>query len=583
MKPLPKRGEIADEAPQEIAEFHVSSTERFSVREDGLRHVKLVQDADGKPQQQVSRLTFEHFHIKGRLRPCDADNQHGLLIEMGEREITVPKASIATENDLGKWLADYGIRFDPDHRKKLLRYVILSDAIELRAYTRCGWHADGAFVVGDTIIRGEGYVMQTDTFVSEFAQKGDLDQWRSDVLPLASMKPGWIFGILVGLSSPLLHLLGSTTGYAFNLHGRSSIGKTVALAAAANVWGKPTQDGCLRAFNTTSNAMEGLAEGHSDIGLVLDEMKKGDPRLIAESAYLLANGQGKERMKSNADMQRQKRWRLNTFMSSEKTYEDIFAALGEHQAAGQIIRAIDVDGEALLPIIDRADLRRFESALLACYGVLGPAFVRKLVAIPEDRLRAMWDDATVALYSGDDQRIERVAAGFALLVVAGQIMEIDTGVAMVAFKAWEASGVHIALDDNSAILQEIVEFVDARLNATIIPLREVNDEDRGMEDSEGEDRAGTTGEAGGSSRDRDGWYENGGEDRVVYLTSKTLKTLRQGHGTQAFNKFLMDNRLIIPGSKTRPAKKVPKLSGSVSAYAFHWQAVLDYLDERTAA
>lgn len=393
------------------------------------------------------------------------------------------------------------------------------------------------------------------------------------------MKPGWVLGILVGLSSPLLYLLGSPSGYAFNLHGRSSTGKTYALAGAANVWGRPDKDGCLRSFNTTANAMEGLAEGHSDIGLVLDEMKKADPKLIAESAYLLANGQGKERMKSNADMHRQRRWRLNTFMSSEKTLEDIFAALGEHQAAGQIIRAIDIEGEPLLPILDRADVQRFSDALIECYGVAGPAFVKRLVAMPEGTVRVMWDEATSSLYSGDDPRIERVAAGFALLLVAGKVMEIDTGVVFDAFNAWVESGVHIALDDNSAILKEIVDFVNARKNASILPLREPEEDEMELEDGAGEKRIGS-GEAGGSSRDRDGWFDAAAD--MVYLMPSTLDKLRQGHGKQSFNKFLREHKLVSAGSDTRIAKTVPKLTANVTAYAFRWGAVIEYLEKRMA-
>ena len=45
-------------------------------------------------------------------------------------------------------------------------------------------------------------------------------------------------------------------------------------------------------------------------------------------------------------------------------------------------------------------------------------------------VRVIWDEATSSLYSDNDPRIERVAAGFALLLVTGKIMEIDTASAI---------------------------------------------------------------------------------------------------------------------------------------------------------
>ena len=335
--------------PKILSELIVDANSRFEAREDGLWFIEKKSGKDGKKIEVPQRLTFGPFNVAGFLVPLDGDNQRGLLVRIGSREITVPRAAVAKEADVAVWLADHGVRFDSRKKGPLALYFSMADATRITAYTRNGWQRDGAFVVGDRIIHGEGRVLKTQANLTTFEARGTYEEWRQSVLPLAARKPGWLFGVLVGLSSPLLEPLGLATGYGFNLHGATSTGKTIALQAAAGVWGRPDAQGCLKSFNTTVNAIEGLAEGHSHLGLVLDEMKKADPRVIRESIYMLANGQGKERMKSNAEMQRHRIWQINTFVSSEKTVEDLFDASDENQAAGQVIRFIDIDGGPLLP------------------------------------------------------------------------------------------------------------------------------------------------------------------------------------------------------------------------------------------
>lgn len=258
MKPLPKPGEVSPDAPRVIETVEISDREQFLVRDDGLWHVK-----EGKKDSAdtYTRLTLEPFRVTRRLVPIEGEDQRGLLVRIGEREVAVPRARIASETDIAKWLADHGVLFDSRQTGLIRLYFSIANANVLLAYTRNGWQVDGAFVAGDQIIgsRGGGRVMHTDSVVSKFERAGTYEQWREEVLPFANRKPGWIFGILAGLSSPLLHRTNISTGCIFNLYGRSSIGKTVALQAAANVWGmRPTSNthcripGCLsRRFGLT--------------------------------------------------------------------------------------------------------------------------------------------------------------------------------------------------------------------------------------------------------------------------------------------------------------------------------------------
>jgi hypothetical protein len=51
----------------------------------------------------------------------------------------------------------------------------------------------------------------------------------------------------------------------------------------------------LQRWRATDNGQEAQAAQHSDGLLVLDELGQVDPKVAGESAYMLANGQGKAR------------------------------------------------------------------------------------------------------------------------------------------------------------------------------------------------------------------------------------------------------------------------------------------------
>lgn len=547
--------------PKIFSRLDIDANSWFEAREDGLWFIEKKSVGKGENKTIVTdptQLTAVPFEIVGRLVPIDGDNQRGLIVRIDKREITVPSIDVSREADVSVWLNDHGVRHDSRKKSLLSLYFSMADASSIRAYTRNGWQKDGAFVIGERIIRGEGRVLKTQANLTAFDSQGSFEEWRDIVLPLAAQKPGWLLGILVGLSSPLLKPLGLATGYGFNLHGPSSTGKTIALQAAAGVWGRPDAQGCLKSFNTTVNAIEGLAEGHSHIGLALDEMKKADPRVIRESIYMLANGQGKERMKSNAEMQRHRFWQVNTFVSSEKTVEDLFDASDETQAAGQVIRFIDIDGSELLPDLPWDQVREFETALLTYYGTVGPEFIRRIM---DDNLTERHRAALQALYNGEDGRIQRAASGFALLSVAGEVMGIDTAVVKDSFDRWMAEDVVNALNDNFQIAKKIHNFIDPRLNNSIVRIADEPDE------------WDTSGEAGSTYQKRDGWFD----DTYVYLLPDVVDKLREGYGRNKFYKWFKENDLIKGGEGSKNTVYVPMIKPRKRGVAFHLERLREFV------
>lgn len=199
--------------------------------------------------------------------------------------------------------------------------------------------------------------------------------------------------------------------------------------------------------------------------------------------------------------------------------------------------------------------------MLTCYGVAGPELIRRIM--DSDGLIERHTAAAQALYGGEDGRIQRAAFGFALLSVAGEVMGIDTAVVKEAFDRWLAEDVVNALDDNFQIAKSILDLIDTRIRSSII---EISTDD--------DDEWNTSGEAGSSYQRRDGWYD----DTHVYLLSKVVNKLRDGHGQHKFYKWCKDHDLIKTRSGDGNTVPVPIIKPRKMAVAFDLERLRSVID-----
>lgn len=520
--------------------------EWFEIRSDGLAHI-VKKEIKGKTVPIATRITFEPFEVAARTVPIDGDFDRGLVFRLKNREVILKHEDLTSENEIAKFMNSLGVNWEYDAKKLLARYFTsCRDVPTVTAYMRNGWQTDGAFVIGDKIIGGKkgSVALKPINPISTFEKQGTYDEWRKNVLPLARNKPGWIFSILVGLSSPLLKRVGATTGFIFNMTGPSSIGKSDALMAAANVWGRPDAKGCLRNFDFTINAIEVLAETHSDIGLPLDEMKRGDPAVVAQTIYKIANGAGKSRMTGDIEAHRLRNWLVNVIVSGEQTIEAMFEAAGIRQAGGQAVRAIDIAAEGLFPVINLEAVKKFEQAIMATYGVAGRVFIKQLRQIDKEALVERWDRATRDLYDGEDPRVQRIASGFAMLTVAGDIMEIETDVVRQAFDGVMEDGVMEKTDDCLQVAKDLMGHIGRNLGTSILPLRANDDFDGfGVDD----------GLAAQSYKPRDGFYL----ENTIFLFPEVLDKIRGGLGKKVFNAWAREHSFMKPRANRGWTHKVP--------------------------
>ncbi len=322
-----------------------------------------------------------------------------------------------------------------------------------RCVERLGW-LGSIYVLPDEAIGADDEIVvfqSAQAIEPAFTTAGTVDDWRAQAAALALGNSRLVFAICCALAPPLAGIVGEDSG-GFHLRGKSSSGKSTALALAASVWGHPVT--YPRLWRTTANGLEGLAALHNDGLLHLDELSQVDPKEAGESAYLLANGQGKTRATRTGGARQSARWRLLFLSAGEESLTAMMNKAGKRANAGQEIRLADIEADA------GAGLGAFETlnghasgaavslaikdAASRHHGAVGVAWLRRVV-----QHRATLADEVAALVrefvdrhtdAGASGQVIRVARRFALVAAAG---ELATGYGLTGWPgghAFEAVG-----------------------------------------------------------------------------------------------------------------------------------------------
>ncbi len=340
-------------------------------------------------------------------------------------------------SELARELARGGLDIDPSRkaRELLNAYLVRSNPPRLvRSTQRTGWHGS-AFVLHDEVIgqrQGEDVFLQSERDESlGMVQAGSVDGWREQVGMLAVGNSRLAFALSLAFAAPLAELAGESGG--FHMIGSSSAGKSTALEAAASVWGSPVDYGFK--WRATSNGLESLCASRNDLLVILDELAQVDPREAGESAYLIANGQGKARASRNGSMRTPARWRVLLLSAGEISLAQHMQEAGKQSRAGQEIRLIDIAADAGQGLGLFDTLHHLESGAAlsqaikhACqhqHGHVGRAFLRQLVnerePIPELIRQARASFLAEDVPAGASGQVIRAANRFALVALAGEL------------------------------------------------------------------------------------------------------------------------------------------------------------------
>jgi putative DNA primase/helicase len=411
----------------------------FDIRPDGVYYRE--EDKDGgvtpvricSPLEVVAVTHNEHHEQWGRLLKVTDLAGHLHLWAMPLRMTRGGREDFLEE------LCDMGLKPVPGRKSgdRIRLFISEHPTTEmLLCADRIGWHGE-SFVLPERTFSPSGrsgrIVFQGEARTHNFRTKGTLAEWQEQIGRYAVGNSRLALALSIAMAGPLLHLLGGESG-GFHFVGDTSAGKSTILLAAGSVCGGGL-DGYHKQWRSTDNALEAIASAHCDTLLCLDEIGQCDGRVVAETSYMLANGQGKQRLSKGAALKRAYTWRLVFLSTGEISCADKIRESGGRMKAGQEIRVLD------LPAVPANGLGVFETlhgfssgAALAdhlttaarrVYGHPLPTFLTRLVSEAGD-IRLTWDPFLAKFLAktcpdGAPHAVQRACKRFALVAMAGAL------------------------------------------------------------------------------------------------------------------------------------------------------------------
>ena len=467
-----------------------------------------------------------------------------------------------------EYLLKNGLLIEPGRAAREMLHKYLTTCIpeiSIRCVDRIGWHSsdDGSvYVLPDTTYGKEKVLLQTGSYLDHsFNTAGTLEQWKNHVAKYAKGNSRLTMSLCTAFASTLLELTGLESG-GIHFCGPSSIGKTTSLQMAASVFGGGGIGGYINQWRTTSNGLEGLAAGHCDALLCLDELSQVKGKDAAEIAYMLANGTGKNRAHKDGSHNKPQKWRLLFLSTGEKGLADkIEEVKGLSTTAGQEVRIIDVPADANKGLGVFENLHEFKNGDQLSsyikemsgryYGSPIREFLKRLVEDDRAELLERFKDATARFnkiidIEDADGQVKRVAGRFGLIAFAGELA--------IVYGILPLDGKQVM----EACVSCFQDWRNQRGGDEALEIKQVLSQIRLFFEQHGESRFSLIGS--GNDRptiNRAGYKRmnsNGGFDYLV-LPEVYKRELCKGFKLAWVNKLLLQRELLVAGESGRPDRK----------------------------
>lgn len=457
----------------------------FIYKEDGIYKTTMQDDTP------METWAFSPLVVKARTR--DANGQGwGLLLAVQSpdkrwHEWNMPM-QLASGNGAAyrEILLNLGLRIAPGAQNHLHNYLMTAQPKDVfRCVASIGWHGQ-TYILPDAAFGANAgkIVLQSLATESLFRVRGTLDEWQQQIGGYCPGNSRLSFAACAAVAAPLLRVCGLEGG-GIHFLGSSSIGKSILLLVAGSVAGGGGNNGFLRRWRATDNALESIALAHNDALLAIDEIGQIPPNIAASVSYMLANGQGKARASKEGLMRPMSEWLLIFLSNGELSLEQkIQEDKGRHMA-GQAVRILDVpadagagfgifetlhgfpDGKTLAEHLHYAALRTYGSPLrhfLSRFTVDAAENRRTVLHYLETIERTLCPDK-------NDGQINRAAKRFALFAAAGELA-ISLGVfpweqgcavkaATICFRDWLAFRGGVGALEAREAIRRIRAFISA--------------------------------------------------------------------------------------------------------------------------
>lgn len=330
------------------------------------------------------------------------------------KRITMPASTISNASKIIN-LADQGVPVGTENAKLLSSYLMNVIALNpdklnpVLSSGHLGW-VNGSFLPYSREI-----IVDCDTqyrsLVGNVAERGDLDMWCAWMDHLRENIP-FRLTMAASFASPLIEKIGGLP-FVFHLWGGTGSGKTVALMAAASIWGNPSMGALTRTLNSTPNALMTSAYILHNIPFFGDELQTIRTRdgnydkLIMQ----LTEGINRGRMNSGSEIQKRMEWRNAFLFTGEEP------ATNPRSGGGVYNRTIEI--ECTTPLI--TDGNRVVDFIRHNYGIAGRKYIESLPGDAEIKKR--YNDKFTQLITKTDTT-EKLAMSMAIILVADELANL---------------------------------------------------------------------------------------------------------------------------------------------------------------
>ena len=546
---------LFEEAEESIYYMHPSK---------GLMATITVSKGKGEDEDETEDVRIASvFEIMGRVRDPNGEGWARLLRWRDADKLwhshAVSDASLHGDpTALCSELASRGLEITTGkHRPHLIHYLNQAETPHrLTEVPTTGWQdvaGKKIFVLPEQIIgaaKGEKVIVRGAADNSPFESQGTLADWKTSICWVAHAHSRAVFAISAAFSAPLLKRVGMEGG-GFHLYGRSSIGKTTLIRAAASVWGKGATDpGFVRSWRSTANHLEAVAALHTDTILPLDELGVVEAKEAAATVYSLTSGVGKGRANREGYARRSLTWRVIVLSSGEIRLTDKLVEDRRRPHVGQQVRLVDIpaDAGAGFGVFDSGGedgdsqtlADQIKTAAQTYFGTAGPEFVRKLIAEGDPgKINQMIKLFRRNAPKDPDGQVLRVVDRFGLVAAAGELT-IQFGIvpwapgaaikaARVCLDAWFNDRGGACAGEEMAAISQVRLFIEKHGEARF-------------------DKVNTTDNI--PIRDRAGWRRGDGDAQEWLILPETWKTdICAGLNPTAVAKALAARGMLKPDSK----------------------------------
>ncbi len=484
------------------------STARIQQPEGYIVAANGIYEVSQSSTSRISDLIWVDANIRYRDDPLTQVRIKFLdAVTGGVLDHSAPRGQLLEDHAaaLIKDLMNKGATTVPGKKIKVLNYL---QSFQLQgaeyAVKRIGWFTDtigakGFALPTKIITEGERTIYlpecKSPVHNSIFASCSIEDEKRY-VSDKCKGNPYLIFVRGLACSGPFLNPL-NLAGGGFNLYGLSSMGKTTALQVGASVWGNgsdpeenPTET-VIQRWNTTANALEGVAQSANDIFLPLDEVGSNKMNDLGQVIYNLAGGIGKTSMTSDRQMRESYSWKTQIGSTGEYPMEwQVENSKSSKSTGGQRIRILDIAlPDDIFQDTGGLETKVFVDKLKAnCglyFGATGEVLIKHLVSVVNDperslQLREGFSEACISLdRPGLENMQGRAQKRFAVVLLALQT-SINLGLINISPDEAQAA-VGLVFDcwlENCALISDVdrgIENIKRFIQTTPHRIRDAND------------------------------------------------------------------------------------------------------------